>query len=87
MNETIQQVATLSIFVYDSISVSEKILIEIIIISIATFIQLYKVRFGKDLTQREALEKSVGLIHLIKTILLENQRQEKCIDSSLTIKG
>jgi hypothetical protein len=86
MDEIIQQAATLSIFVYDSVFVSEEILIEIVIISIATFIQLYKVKFGKDLTPREALEKSMGLIHLIKTILLENQRQEKLIDSSLTIK-
>ena len=43
---------------------------------IAELIAIYKVKFGKDLTRSEALEKGICLLNLIKTILLENKRQD-----------
>lgn len=43
---------------------------------LAEFIAIYKAKFGKELTTSEALEKGTSLLNLIKTILLENKRQE-----------
>ncbi|MCX6722716.1 MAG: hypothetical protein NT094_01450 [Candidatus Staskawiczbacteria bacterium] len=40
------------------------------------FRKIYKEKTGKDLTKAETLEKGISLISLMKTILLENQRQE-----------
>jgi hypothetical protein len=43
---------------------------------IASFIALYKAKFGKDLTTTEAHEMGIKLVHLLKTVMLENKRQE-----------
>lgn len=43
---------------------------------IADFIAIYKAKFGIDLTKNEALEKGGSLVHLLKTVILENKRQE-----------
>ena len=89
---------TVSLFVYDYIFVSEK-MVEVKITVIRTlsgrypsfkvkvaqlsdehlnsFTILYKARFGKELTRNEALEKGLSLMHLVKTVILENRRQEK----------
>jgi len=46
---------------------------------IAEFIAMYKVMFGRELTKSEALEKGTTLLNLIKTVLLENKRQEDAL--------
>lgn len=46
---------------------------------LAEFITLYKAKFGKELTTSEALEKGTSLLNLMKTILLENKRQEDAL--------
>ncbi len=44
---------------------------------IVEFIRLYKTQFGKDLSQAEALEKSLSLVRLVQAVLKENKQQGK----------
>jgi len=53
---------------------------------LAEFIALYKLKFGKELTTGEALEKGISLLNLMKTILLENKRAKDLIVAA-TIKS
>lgn len=89
MTKIIQTPQTLFLSVFESVFVSEEPLrVEIIIIEISTiggqlseqqitnFMSLYEKRCSK-ITKREALEKGLILVYLMKTILLENERQEK----------
>ena len=100
MTKTIQNPQTLFLSVFDSIFVSEEpIMVEIVIIEISTiggqlseqqianFISLYKTRCRKSITKKEALEKGLILVYLMKTILLENERQEKSANHLKNIKN
>ena len=40
------------------------------------FRKIYKARFGKEITKAEALAKGLPLVNMMKTILLENERQD-----------
>ena len=38
--------------------------------------KIYKEKLGKEITKAEALEKGIHLVDMMKTIILENHRQE-----------
>ncbi|MCX6720448.1 MAG: hypothetical protein NTW11_01435 [Candidatus Staskawiczbacteria bacterium] len=40
------------------------------------FRKIYKAKFGKEITKAEALAKGLPLVNMMKTILLENERQD-----------
>ena len=50
------------------------------------FKRIYKTKFGKDLTKAETLEKGLSLMNLMKTIILENERQRKLDKKKINMK-
>jgi hypothetical protein len=44
---------------------------------IAAYQQLYKARFGVELTEGEALEKGLRILNLLKVVLIENKKHAK----------
>jgi hypothetical protein len=85
MNETIHQAATLSIFVYDSVSVSEKILIEIILLKfmvdnhvafstqeITSLREILRISIGNhvnNLTNEQLIDFGTSILHTTAIVL------------------